>query len=139
MAADITLSSRGANRNVRPPPGRATRGMLAAMAPRQITVEDLARRLDAGEPLVLLDVRRVWEHETAALPDSTLIPLDDLEERWDEVQAPAGGLVVAYCHHGVRSLSAAAWLEEKGVGPVVSLAGGIDAWSQRIDPRVPRY
>jgi rhodanese-related sulfurtransferase len=113
--------------------------MLPGMSPRQISVEDLARRLGSGEAVVLLDVRRVWEHETAALPDSQLIPLDELEERWDEVQAPAGALVVAYCHHGIRSLSAAAWLEEKGVGPVVSLAGGIDAWSQRIDPRVPRY
>ena len=56
-----------------------------------------------------------------------------------DAQAQPDTLIVAYCHHGVRSLSAAAILEGHGVGPVVSLAGGIDLWSRLIDPSVPTY
>ena len=95
--------------------------------------------LQAGEPVYLVDVRQPWEHETARLADHVLIPLDELHERLDEIKAPDGALVVAYCHHGVRSLSAAAILEHAGHANVASLAGGIDRWSLEIDPKIPRY
>ena len=75
----------------------------------------------------------------AALPGSVLVPLDELTERADEIEPPPGALVVAYCHHGVRSLSAAALLDRLGLPGVASLRGGIDAWSREIDPSVPRY
>jgi len=55
------------------------------------------------------------------------------------VQPAPGQLVVAYCHHGVHSLSAAAILRNAGVADAVSLAGGIDLWSRLIDPSVPQY
>lgn len=106
---------------------------------QQITPHDLAARLQAGEPTWLLDVRQPWEHEICALPGSVLVPLSMLAARLEELQPPPGALVVAYCHHGIRSLSAAALLEQAGIHPVVSLHGGIDAWSLRIDPQVPRY
>jgi adenylyltransferase/sulfurtransferase len=106
---------------------------------QQISVEELAAKLAAGEPVFLLDVRQPWEHEMAALPASLLIPLRELPERTAEIQPPRGALVVVYCHHGIRSLSAAAFLEQAGIRPVVSLAGGIDAWSSQVDPRIPRY
>jgi len=95
----------------------------------------------AGDAVFLVDVRQPWENETAALPDSLLVPLGELGDRWSEVAsaAPAGALIVAYCHHGVRSLSGAAILAGNGIGPVASLAGGIDAWSLRIDPSLRRY
>jgi adenylyltransferase/sulfurtransferase len=105
---------------------------------RQISVRQLADRLAAGEPVCLVDVRQPWEHETAALPGSQLIPLDQLAARAGEVR-PEGVPVVVYCHHGIRSLSAAALLEHLGLRDVASLAGGIDAWSLQVDPRVPRY
>ena len=113
--------------------------MLMAAMPRQITVEELSRLLKEGAALMLLDVRQPWEHQMARLPDSLLIPLQELDERLDEVAPPVGTLVIAYCHHGVRSLNAAALLEGHGIAAVASLAGGIDAWSQRIDAHVPRY
>jgi adenylyltransferase/sulfurtransferase len=106
---------------------------------RQINVRELNQKLTAGEPVYFVDVRQPWEHETAAFPDSRLIPLNELISRLDEVQPPNGALVVVYCHHGIRSLSGAALLESAGVHNVVSLAGGIDAWSLQVDPRVPRY
>ena len=106
---------------------------------KQINVRELAKRLAEGQAVYLLDVRRPEEHETAALPQSSLIPLDDLPARADEIRPPDGALVVVYCHHGIRSLSGAAILEELGFTKVVSLAGGIDAWSLHVDPTVPRY
>jgi len=106
---------------------------------QQITPRRLADKLSAGEPVYLLDVRQPDEHAYAALPHSTLIPLGELPARAGEVEPPAGALVVVYCHHGIRSLSGAALLEQAGVRSVASLAGGIDAWSRLIDPAVPRY
>lgn len=107
--------------------------------PQQIHVRELKAKLDAGDSVFLLDVREPQEHEYAALPDSILIPLGDLAVRLNEIHPPAGALVVAYCHHGIRSMNGALYLEAAGVSPVASLAGGIDAWSILIDPSVPRY
>ena len=59
-------------------------------------------------------MRQQWEHEAAALADSQLIPLNQLADRVVEVQQSPGALLVVYCHHGVRSLSAAAYLERLG-------------------------
>ena len=95
--------------------------------------------IERGEPLVLVDVRQPWEHELARLPNDTLVPLDQLGARADELVVPEGALVVTYCHHGVRSLHAAALLLSSGHTNVASLAGGIDAWSISIDQSVPRY
>jgi rhodanese-related sulfurtransferase len=107
--------------------------------PRQIHPEAVAKALAAGEPVYLLDVREPWEHEHAQLPNSTLIPLGELPQRLDEVDPPAGARLVVYCHHGIRSLSGAAILEANGFPEAYSLAGGIEAWSTLIDPKVPRY
>jgi rhodanese-related sulfurtransferase len=106
---------------------------------RQLIVRDLAAKLGAKEEVYLIDVRQPWEHETAALPNSVLIPLNELIGRIDELHPPAEALVVVYCHHGIRSLSGAALLEAAGFKNVVSLAGGIDAWSLQVDPAIPRY
>ena len=105
----------------------------------EISPAELAEKLKRGEPVYLLDVRQEWEHQLARLPDQALIPLPELPARLDEIQPEDGALVVAYCHHGVRSLSAAAILRQAGFGEAVSLAGGIDLWSRAIDPTVPRY
>lgn len=109
------------------------------MAVRQLTVHELAARRERGEAVFLLDVRQPWEHELARLEPCVLLPLGELANRLDELEVPEGAAVVAYCHHGVRSLSAAVLLEGAGYADVWSLAGGIDAWSVAIDPRVPRY
>lgn len=103
----------------------------------QIQPADLQRALDAGVPVVLLDVRQPDEYALCALPNSVLIPLGELAGRVDEVPAD-GTPVVVYCHHGVRSLSGAAILRAAGL-EALSLAGGIDRWSLSVDPAVPRY
>ena len=104
----------------------------------QIRPADLKRMLDAGDPVYLVDVRGSDEHAYCRLPDSLLVPLPELPGRVEEVQPPAGALVVVYCHHGVRSLSGAAILRRAGI-EASSLSGGIDAWSLTVDPAVPRY
>src|SRR5258708_2251689 len=106
---------------------------------KEIDVKALAARLDAGEAVYLVDVRQLWEHQTAALPGSKLIPLNQLVAPAGEASCPARVPVVVYCHHGVRSQTGARVLEQLGFPEVYSLAGGIDAWSILVDPNVPRY
>jgi rhodanese-related sulfurtransferase len=110
---------------------------MTTMIP-QIRPEDVKAKLDAGEPVFFLDVRQPEEHAFCRLPASHLIPLGELPHRAGEVDPVPGAAVVVYCHHGVRSLAGAAILRQAGHDNVYSLAGGIDAWSQRIDPTVPR-
>lgn len=104
----------------------------------EIRPGDLAEKLRRGERVFLLDVRQEWEHQLARLPDQALIPLQELPDRLEELQ-PEGALLVAYCHHGVRSLSAAAFLRQAGFPDALSLSGGIDLWSRLVDPSLPRY
>lgn len=103
-------------------------------------VLDLCRCADGETPL-LLDVREPWEAALAQIRiegvASRLIPMGELVQRLGEL-SPAQP-VVAYCHHGVRSLQVVAFLERQGFDSVYNLAGGIDAWSCEVDPALPRY
>lgn len=107
--------------------------------PQEINARELAKQMENGQAVRLIDVRQPWEHQLAKLPDSLLIPLNDLPNRAAEIAMDPMSLLVVYCHHGVRSLSAAAYLDRIGYHNVRSLAGGIDAWSCEVDPAVPRY
>jgi len=107
--------------------------------PKEISVQDLAHMQQAREPIFLLDVRQPWEHQLVALPGSTLIPLPELARRASEVRPSKSSALVVYCHHGIRSLSGAAVLEQLGFENVASLAGGIDAWAVEVDQTMPRY
>jgi len=100
-------------------------------------VFDLKRRTDAGEALVVLDVREPDEIATAALPGATLIPMGEIPARYAEL--PSDRPIVVLCHAGSRSARVAQFLNENGYPNAVNLAGGIDAWSVAIDPGVPRY
>jgi rhodanese-related sulfurtransferase len=106
---------------------------------RHITAGELAKYLANGQPVYLIDVRQPWENQVGALPNSVLIPLNELSQRAREITAAAPAMIVAYCHHGIRSVSAGAFLERLGFTNVHSLTGGIDAWSCEVDPSVPRY
>ena len=102
----------------------------------QIQPREVKDRLDRGEKLLLVDVRQDWEHQTCRIDGAKLVPLSTIPanigifEEADEV--------VLYCHHGMRSLDAAAFLRQQGVN-ARSLAGGIERWSVEIDPKVPSY
>ena len=107
--------------------------------PQEISVQDLADRLSKGGAFRIVDVREDWEREIGAIPDSVHIPMNSVPQRAAEFKAPEGTEVVVYCHGGVRSMMVAGFLEQNGLPGVLSLMGGIDAWSTFIDPAVPRY
>ncbi len=101
--------------------------------------QDVAASMASEHPPFLLDVRQPEEHAIAALPDSKLIPLREIPGRLHEIEACKERTLIVYCHHGVRSLHAAAFLRASGFQDVRNLDGGIEAWSLNVDPSVPRY
>ena len=102
-----------------------------------LSVQELKRKMDAGEALTLVDVRESWEYDIAQIAGSKLIPLGELEGRLAEL--PREGILVLQCHSGGRSGQATMLLQEAGFTNVYNLEGGIEAWSRDIDPTVPRY
>lgn len=106
----------------------------------EISATQLAKLLADKAPIVLLDCREEYEHSTARIDPSVLIPMNTVPANVNRIEALADdSQVVVYCHHGVRSLNTVAWLRRQGIENVVSLTGGIDQWSIEIDPSVPRY
>jgi rhodanese-related sulfurtransferase len=106
---------------------------------REISPPELARWLaDEQQPRpLLLDVRQAWEYQLCHLGGSELVPLHTLPHKADELDRDR--TIVCVCHHGVRSRQAVAFLEQQGFGDVVNLTGGIDAWSDQVDPGMPKY
>jgi adenylyltransferase/sulfurtransferase len=101
---------------------------------------DVKQRLDAKEEMLMVDVRRIGEWNTAKIEGATLIPLHELDERTEaEIAAWKEKRVVVYCHHGVRSMNGTAILRKHGFKNVRSMAGGIEAWSVMVDGGVRRY
>lgn len=103
----------------------------------QISAKEVSERIARGDKLFLLDVREHWEYELCRITGATLIPLGTLPANLNTLLDAEN--VICYCHHGMRSLDAAVWLQQQGVESAKSMAGGIERWSVEIDPRVPRY
>jgi rhodanese-related sulfurtransferase len=109
------------------------------MAPfEDMDCREVKRRLGAGERLVLLDVREKAEWDRCRLEGARLMPLSEMD-RWVHQLDPDGGPYVVYCHHGVRSRFVCGRLAAVGLRGLINLRGGIDAWSQTVDPSVPTY
>jgi rhodanese-related sulfurtransferase len=110
----------------------------------QIDASTLSQSRAGGSPMVMIDVREPWEFERAHIDGSINIPMSTLPARVPDVMSlkndsgDASSLVVI-CHHGTRSMYCAQFLAARGVSDLVNLRGGIDAWSQTVDPSVPRY
>jgi len=102
----------------------------------EITVEQLKAKIDKGETPVLVDVREPSEYKAANI-GGKLIPLREIPNRYSELDQDQE--IIVHCHHGSRSQRAVEFLYEKGFRKVKNLIGGIDAWSTKIDPKVPRY
>jgi monothiol glutaredoxin len=102
---------------------------------RGMAPAELKRALDAGEDLKLIDVRTDKEIDTAHIEGSKA--LDEIAGELEDL--PRDTKLVFYCHHGMRSRSAAERFVQEGFTRVYNLEGGIDAWSQQVDPNVPRY
>jgi rhodanese-related sulfurtransferase len=103
----------------------------------EIEPREVRQMFARGEEFLLVDVREPWEYDTARIEGSMLVPLREIP---GNVARLAGAeRLVLYCHHGIRSLDAAAWLRSQGISGARSMAGGIDRWSIEVDPNVPRY
>jgi molybdopterin/thiamine biosynthesis adenylyltransferase/rhodanese-related sulfurtransferase len=102
-----------------------------------ISVHELKRKIDACEALELIDVREPFEFEIARIDRAKLIPLGEIAERADELRFEQP--IVVHCHTGRRSAQAVRLLQQLGFSNVYNLEGGIDAWSDFIDPSVPKY
>lgn len=104
----------------------------------EITAEEVKGKLDAGESFMLLDVRERWEFETANISSAKLMPMGEVPSRAHQELDPDDHIVVV-CHHGVRSMNVTVWLRQQGFEKAQSMRGGIDAWSRRVDQKVPVY
>ena len=102
-----------------------------------LSVEDFHGRREAGEALTLLDVREAFEADIAQIPGAIRFPLSELPSRLHELDS--ADTFTVHCHKTGRSLEAFHILRKAGFGRVHVLAGGIDAWAERIDPSLPRY
>jgi len=126
---------------VSPQPGLGTLGMRGSGSPATATIEDmtpeeLKQRLDAGDDLFVLDVREPHEYQICNL-GGHLIPLNDLPKRVGELDSSRE--IVVHCKMGGRSAKAVDFLKQAGFTRVHNLAGGINAWAERIDRTMPKY
>ena len=104
----------------------------------EVDAPALAQAMAGDDPPLLVDVRTEPERAVAAIQPSLHIGLDRFVDR-APAEIPKDRDVVVYCHVGARSAQAAVWMKASGWTRVRSLAGGIDAWSEQVDPGVPRY
>ena len=104
----------------------------------EISATELKQRLDRGEDIQIIDVREQNEYDIARLPGSKLIPLGQVVNRAGEIDA--GRETVVHCKMGGRSAKAIEALTRSGFqGRLINLKGGITAWSNEVDPSVPKY
>jgi len=104
----------------------------------EISATDLKRRLDAGDDIQLIDVRQPDEWAFAKIEGAKLIPLGELMNRRDEIDESRE--TVIHCKSGMRSARAVQVLQQAGYkGDIKNLKGGITAWSNEVDPKVPKY
>lgn len=104
----------------------------------EISAAELKRRIDAGDDIQLIDVRQPDEHAFARIPGAKLIPLGDVIRRMDEISPDRE--TVIHCKMGGRSAKAIEVLKQAGfTGDLTNLQGGITAWSNEVDPKVPKY
>ena len=105
--------------------------------PIEIDVEELDARLKSGEAVQVVDVREPWELDIARLAGTIDIPMSTLPKGLCNIDQEKPLAVI--CHHGGRSLQVARWLRQQGYARAQSVRGGLDVWSQAIDPNIPRY
>ena len=103
---------------------------------RSITSTELHEYLQDNNP-VLLDVREPAEHAICQIEGSLLIPMGEITSRIQELDEDDE--IVCICHHGMRSMQVAMYLESQGFGNMVNLTGGIDDWAQTVAPAMNRY
>jgi adenylyltransferase/sulfurtransferase len=112
-------------------------GPAPGLAEGEIDPVEVKRKMDAREDFVLIDVREPHEWQICRIPQATLIPLGELPKRVNELDT--ADEIVAHCKSGVRSGKAVDFLKQAGFRKVKNMKGGILAWSDKVDPSVPKY
>ena len=98
---------------------------------------EVKAKIDRGDPFVLIDVREPHESQICNIPHAKLIPLGDLPKRVNELDSASE--IIAHCKSGMRSAKAVDFLKQSGFRKVRNMKGGILAWSDKVDPSVPKY
>lgn len=107
------------------------------MTEGEIEVTEVKEKLDRGDTFVLIDVREPHEYQICNIPAAKLIPLGEIGKRLGELDPEAD--IVIHCKSGMRSARACGILKAAGFKQVRNMKGGILAWSDRVDPSVPKY
>ena len=102
----------------------------------EYTVQEVNELLNSDQPPVLLDAREQQEWDYVHLEGARLLTQEVVDEM---ASWPPETHIVCYCHHGVRSLNAVRYLQQQGFTNIRSMKGGINDWSQQIDPNLPQY
>src|SRR5436309_579473 len=106
--------------------------------PLEVTPQQAKNEVDNNAKLI--DVREPEEFALSRIEGAILIPMQSIPAELPKLESMADeGKLLLLCHHGVRSLQVAAWLQNQGIENCSSVAGGIDQWSREIDPAIPRY
>jgi sulfur-carrier protein adenylyltransferase/sulfurtransferase len=98
---------------------------------------EVKQKIDRGDSFVLIDVRETHEHQICNIPYAKLIPLGELPKRVNELNTTDE--IIAHCKSGMRSAKAVDFLKQAGFKRVRNMKGGILAWSDKVDPSVPKY
>ena len=105
---------------------------------QEISATELKQKIDSGDDIQIIDVRQPDEYDFARIPGSKLIPLGEVVNRMSEIDSSKE--TVIHCKMGGRSAKAIEALSAAGFsGTLVNLRGGITAWSNEVDPKVPKY
>ncbi len=107
--------------------------------PIEIDVEEAAALRESGEYARWIDCREADEWQICHIEGARLLPLSNFAEEAERYLQDHGQRLIVYCHHGVRSLRATQWLRARGFHQAQSLRGGIDRWTDLIDPSLARY
>ncbi|MBX9668194.1 MAG: hypothetical protein K2X93_11270 [Candidatus Obscuribacterales bacterium] len=105
----------------------------------EISATELKQRLDRGDKIVLLDIRKPFELQIACLDNVVHIPEEEIENRLDELKQFENQDIVVYCRTGRRSTELTQILEGRGFSRIFNLTGGLHAWSDDVDPAVMKY
>ena len=105
---------------------------IAQLTPNEVVA------LDKND-YVIVDVREKWELKIVNLADALHVPLGEMQKNLETFKNFADKKIVLMCHHGTRSQRAAGFLKSEGFDNVANLMGGIDRWSEEIDPQLRRY
>ncbi len=104
---------------------------------RNLSATEIKEILDHKNGTRIIDVREEWEHKLAKIENSELMPLSSFMSHVSELDRDEE--LIFYCHTGVRSANVCNYLAAQGFKNLINLNGGIEAWTNEVDPSVPRY